>query len=383
MAIQIKDLLSLNLFKSAVIVSGKNGISNEIKRVNFADCPIVDDIYDKNLVKQGDIFISSLYIVKNSTDKMFKLIDFCIKSESCGMFVINEYIKKLPDKIIELSNGNNFPIILIDADMPYAEIIKTVTEMIFLEQSNVISEMRLEKLLNKNITTNEVIYLAKLLNSNFKKNYASIYINTDNFTPGKNHLIKTNLKNLTRCELLRYKKGSILIVNFNIISEFISTVNYIKNLVDSYKDTYYIGISNSFSNIKDFNLCIKQCISSFEIAKIIDGNVVYYKDLNVYKILYPLIDTIYLNDFYNEIFIPIKKYDDYYNADLIKTINTYFENDGDYKKTSLKLHQHENTIRYRILKAKKILNLEHNHIKFIEQMSIALKINKLKNNKKY
>jgi DNA-binding PucR family transcriptional regulator len=62
---------------------------------------------------------------------------------------------------------------------------------------------------------------------------------------------------------------------------------------------------------------------------------------------------------------------------LINTIEAYLNCDGDYKKTATLINQHENTVRYRISKAKRFLNLENDNFKFIEQVSIALKIKNL------
>lgn len=84
-------------------------------------------------------------------------------------------------------------------------------------------------------------------------------------------------------------------------------------------------------------------------------------------------------EFYREVFMPLKEYDEYYNSDIVNTVEVYLENKGDFKKTAQILHQHENTVRYRILKAKKLLDLENDHLKFIEQISLALKMEKIIN----
>ncbi len=77
--------------------------------------------------------------------------------------------------------------------------------------------------------------------------------------------------------------------------------------------------------------------------------------------------------------MPLKEYDEYYNSDIVNTVEVYLENNGDFKKTAQILHQHENTVRYRILKAKKLLDLKNDHLKFIEQISLALKMDKIIN----
>lgn len=377
MSVKIRDLLVLNLFKSAKIEAGEKGLDNEIKRINFSDCPILEDVLDYKLVKKGDFFINSLYIVKDDEEKIMKLFEFYVKSESSGAIVIDEFVKKLPIRVIEYANKNNFPIIFIDSNVPYADIIKATMEMILLDQSDIISEMRIDRLLDKSIRKEEVILSAKHINGSFKKNYASLYFKMNNISFEKERFLRSDLKGINEFESLKYKNGILVIINFDKQRTFDSQVKYIIDLIERHCDKYKVGVSNIFTKIDNFHYCIRQAISSFEISKIIDDNVVHYKDLNVYKILYPLKDTYHIKDFYKEILHPIKEYDNYYKSDLIKTIEIYLENDGDFKKTATQLHQHENTIRYRILKTKKLLDLENNHLKFIEQISLALKIDKI------
>ena len=123
MSITIQNLLSIDLFKEAEIIAGNNGLSNEIGRINFTDCPFPDDIKSSGLINKGDLFINSFYIVKEDDDKLFDFINAYIDCKSSGTFIITEYIKKLPPKVIELCNKNNFPVVFIDSNIPYAEII--------------------------------------------------------------------------------------------------------------------------------------------------------------------------------------------------------------------------------------------------------------------
>lgn len=377
MSVIIKDLLELDLFKSARVEAGEKGLNNEIKRVNFSDCPILEDVLEKHLVKKNDLFINSLYIVKDDEEKMLEVFKFYVASGSCGVFLIDEFVKELPDIVKDYVNKTNFPVIFIDSNVPYAEIIKTIMEMILIDQTDMISEMQIDRLLDRNVSKEEVIKSARHINGSFKAYYISLFFKAKNISNDTEKFIRNELKSNIDFESLKYKNGILIIINFDKLRAIDVYISYITNLIDHYKVNYKIGVSNIFSKIENFHLSIRQSISSYEISEIINSDIVHYKDLNVYKVLYPLKETVHIREFYNDVFIPLKEYDDYYNSDLIKTIELYLENDGDYKKTALQLHQHENTIRYRILKAKKILDLEGNHLNFVEQISIALKINKI------
>lgn len=103
-------------------------------------------------------------------------------------------------------------------------------------------------------------------------------------------------------------------------------------------------------------------------------STLYYDDLGSIRLLIALKNH---QELYNYYHLTIKKnisYDEKYNTSLLKTLQIYLKNDGDYKKTAQDTSQHENTVRYQINKAKKILNLEQQQIRFFETISLGLKI---------
>lgn len=381
MSVTIQNLLSVDLFKEAEVVAGKGGLNNEIGRINFADCPMPDNIRDETLsglIKKGDLFINSFYIVKDDKEELFDVIRTYIDCQCSGTFVITEYIKKLPQKAIELCNENNFPVVFIDPDIPYADIIKTTMEMILVDKSETIYEMKIEKILEKDASKEFIISTANEIIKSFKNYYASSYTELDNSYGARKQILISNIKNIQGIEPIIYKNGIFLLMNFNEISSLDIYYKQIYPILKNLIANYHVGISNSFTEIENFNDCLKQSILAYEVSHIINHEQVYYKDVHVYKILHPLKNSKVLKDFYSDILEPLTGAEgssDKY--ELINTVEAYLNCDGDYKKTALLINQHENTVRYRISKAKRLLNLENDNFKFIEQVSIALKIKNL------
>lgn len=379
MSVKVKDLFELKLFESARIVAGESGLENEIKRINFSDCPVFEDTVELELVMAGDFYVNSLYIAKDDYEEMKKTFELYINSSSAGVCIIDEFMDDIPDDIKKFCDENDYPVIFIDTNVPYAEIITTITEMILLEQADTISEMRIDRLIDVDINGQEVAAIATRINGSFKNLYNCLYINVENISGDRLSYLRKELNSNYDFEALKYRNNILMIMNFNKQVMFRTHVEYVERIVKQYTSDYIIGISNTFSSKEEFNHCVKQALSSFELSFVTDNKVVYYKDLNVYKILYPIRNSRHLMEFYREVFMPLKEYDKYYNSDIVNTVEVYLENNGDFKKTAQLLHQHENTVRYRILKAKKLVDLENEHLKFIEQISLALKMDKIIN----
>lgn len=380
MSIKISDLLSLDLLKNAKIIAGKNGLNNEIKRVTFNDCPLDLDVNSK-IIRSGDLYINSFYIVKDNKEQLVNFFKFYIENKSAGIFIIDEYFKEFPQEVISLANAYNYPIILIDNHIPYAEIINAAVGMILFDQYDTIAEMKINKILDPHTTPEEMIETIEYFNIDLKKYYSSIFIKVHNDFSKKEKLIRSDLENIYNIDSYKYKNGLLAFLSYDNNNKYELLITQISDLIGKYNANYKIGVSNSFTNIIDFNLCINQSISAYSLYDITDTNIIYYNSLNIYKILYPIKDKLFLRNYMKEVLDPLNEYDEIHKLDLIKTLETYIKNDGNYKKTGLEMAQHENTIRYRISIAKKILNLENNHFSFIEQVSIAFKINNILNKK--
>lgn len=380
MSVKVRDILKLELMSSYRIVAGHKGLDKEIKRINFTDCPLNEE-YDIRLCMPNDFYINSFYTLKNSAEDILKMIKFYINTKSSGVCIIDEYLHDIPEEVKKIANEHKFPVIFIDTSVQYGEIIRIVTEMILLEKIGVISENLIDKLLDPGINKKEVKNLALKINGEFRNYYMVLNVGNIDIDDNSYEQVMNSLNKNQNFKALSYKHHMIIILNFDLESMAKTSFNYVKSIVEKYSADYIIGASNTFSNMEEFNIAVRQAKSANEMSDVINKNVILYKELNVYKLLYLLKDTRELKEYQLEIIEPLIAYDKRYNSNLLETIESYIENDGDYEKTAESLYLHENTVRYRMLKAKKILNLENSHIQFIEQVYIGLKINTILNKK--
>jgi hypothetical protein len=371
MTVTISDLLQLSLFSEAKILTGKNGLNREIKRINFNDCPLDDEENGQELTMQGDFFINSLYMVKDDPKALEKWFDFYLRMNIAGVCLIDEFFQDLPPQIKKKLNDHDFPVILVDRNVPYAEIIKKVSELILLEKTDTISKMQIDQLLNSNLSSQQVLDLGSNINSFFRKYFVCIFLSHLSNPEETLKLIRNELCNNHKIQINRYSQSLLIIVNFDDRIIYDSTRLFINNVLKKHGPQFKMGISNIYRKKNEFHKCIQEALSAFEYCQEINTNKIQYSDVEVYKLLLLINNTESLKEYYQKYIIPLQTKD---QTDLLETIEIFIEFDGDFKKTATHFAQHENTVRYRISKAKKILNLEHNHLKFIEIVSIGIKI---------
>ncbi|MEW6624789.1 MAG: PucR family transcriptional regulator [Bacillota bacterium] len=375
MPITVKSILKLNIFNNIKAIAGKSGLNRIVKRVSVIDCPIDGtNLIEKKIFSEGDFFISNFCVVKDDTVEMLKLIEFLNLSKSCCLCIVDQYLTELPDEIVNYANKNSYPVILIDQDTPYGDIIRDVMELIVLEKIDVINEIRINNLLNSN-NERDIAKAANEINCNFKENVITLYSTNYDNRNEINRLIEdiNKIKTYSASACL-FKNGVIIILTFdkNEIKYINNKVNYIIERIKCLGDSQ-IGISNVYTGIEKIKKSISEAQISCDIAKNTNKDIIYYNHIGIYKLLTPLIDKSELEDFCKKYISPIKRYDEKYKSNLLETAINFINNDGNYKKVATIMYQHENTIRHRIIKLKQILNMEDKKIEFYSNLYIAIK----------
>ncbi|WP_338536300.1 PucR family transcriptional regulator [Helicovermis profundi] len=138
--IAIKDILKMKSFEKSNIIAGEGGINRIITRVNVMADP---DIL--NWVDKGEFLLTTGYFFKTTKlENQLNLIRESNFKKLSGMGIkIFPYLDKMPEEIIKLANELNFPIIEIDYEVPFTDIMTPVFQEIFNRQSSIINKVQI------------------------------------------------------------------------------------------------------------------------------------------------------------------------------------------------------------------------------------------------
>lgn len=125
------------------------------------------------------------------------------------------------------------------------------------------------------------------------------------------------------------------------------------------EEEFKIGIGRSYSNVSELNKSNEQAKFIVEkLSKSKTGNILYYDDLGLYRIL--CFDGLQgeLTKFCTDTIKSLVEYDKSNHTELVKTVKVYFKCNGNMKKISKEMFVHYNTIIYRLQKIKDITGLD-------------------------
>jgi sugar diacid utilization regulator len=105
------------------------------------------------------------------------------------------------------------------------------------------------------------------------------------------------------------------------------------------------------------------------------SRVLAFEDTGAYRLLLPAMsdDPAELERFYSETVEPLVAYDEQYETELVATVETYLENDGNVAASAQQLYTHRHTIRYRLERARELCGHDVTATEGREKLGLGLK----------
>jgi sugar diacid utilization regulator len=100
-----------------------------------------------------------------------------------------------------------------------------------------------------------------------------------------------------------------------------------------------------------------------------------FEETGAYRLLLPAVseDPTELQGFYEETVSAIVGYDEQYETELVRTLETFLDSDGNVARTAEKLFTHRHTIRYRLERVRELTSLDVSSTDGRERLSLGLK----------
>lgn len=380
MYISFEHILRNSLFEQATILAGEKGLSRKVNRISVFDCPWSTDLQERGLLKKGDVFISGLAQFDSGDEDIRQYIDTLIKGGSAGLFIVTgDMLHVLTDDIIQKCNKHNYPLILIPTEIPYADIITTFNQYIVLDDLNALNMMKIDKIMNSNISQVEKMDILYSMNSQFESYIRVIdvagQINSD--------VAKTTLHmkclQMNQDLCVMGKDKTIFIISNNDEKALRHHTDSVSSQLGGYFDNPIFGYSSIVPK-RNITKALEEAKQAKEMARAMKMTQQVYDPMSSLQLLLTLKDTQEAADFYKAYVKKIKKeVSAEYLPDILLTMEYFVANSGNYSETAKDMHAHENTIRYRVNQVKKALGMENDNIKFHETVAMAVKLRILLN----
>lgn len=322
--------------------------SNKIPDKLVRDITVMEVPEVSKWLTGNELVITSLYSVKNSIEAQINLIKE-LKGVNCSGLLIKlgPHVEKLDEKIINIAEELEIPILLIPKNMTYVEILGTGIRLLYKEEEEAfcIENILRKLLINETIDEYEINELKRHFEVNDLKDlyYFNILSTSDTCIHELNYISPTYKSHYSKyfINTLISKNQKDLMLYGEDIEEYISNT---KNCV------FLIG--DVKKNILDFWNDFDELYNIFDEYNNIKKEEVYLfnkEDIESYIYEYKLYMTKGKKNFLN--------YLNNLNEEEIITISVYIKNNFNVIETSKELFLHKNTVRYRLSSIEEKTNL--------------------------
>lgn len=371
--VTIHEILTLKNFCNFRLIAGANGLDRKVNRGGFIDHESEEELANSNI--KNEMIFSNLPMIKNHPEKIVKIVEALILSKTACFVIKTTLFKEVPKEAIAFANKHNYPIFLFD-DIYIDTLILDIDELINHSKNMKKKIEIVEKLEKGGVSPSETRSLAYEVNKTFfDSKYFMVALIKNDEANIENMNIKTTQKILGDRSSVIDMEDNVMV----IISSLNKNINrkVILNNLGIKIEEAHIGISNISNNIEMLGQLIGESKIALKYSIFKNEGHKSIEELGLYKLLIPIMDIPATKAYYREIVDKIIEYDEVYQSDLFKTVKEYIKCDGNIKKASELLYQHENTVRYRIKKVKQIINLGDFHGMEYETLALAIHLYKL------
>ena len=119
----------------------------------------------------------------------------------------------------------------------------------------------------------------------------------------------------------------------------------------------------------------KEAMLAANVAEAEGLSLLAFEDTGSYRLLLPAIseDASELDRFYAETVAQLVAYDEQYETELLATVETYLDHDGNVARTAAKLFTHRHTIRYRLERVRELTGHDISSSEGREKLSLGIK----------
>lgn len=198
------------------------------------------------------------------------------------------------------------------------------------------------------------------------------------------YLIEMICKDMGRSYMILNKSDRIFLLvmlkegeNAPIVRRY---VKYIYEILKSKMKKYQtqIGVGRIYKGLNQVHKSLQDASKALEAAMYYIGeDIVLFEEMGIYKVLSNSAIKSELELFYKDILDPLVLYDKRKDTELVKTLEEYFECNGNLKKMSEKLYTHYNTVLYRLSRIQEIMKIDLDLEEDRYAAQTALKVHKI------
>ena len=377
--IHIKELYRLQRLMNLRLIAGLSGLERTLtEAVLFEYDPSrmqLPDFY------RGDLVVTTLAYARGDEQLVSQSLLALMNQGIAGLLVKTAYFRSLPGDVIAQADRLGTPIFLFD-DTYIEEVILEVTELIRGKRHFIGFDEEIDELLRGGLTAEQVRGKFDRIDPAGSARYCLLALYPHEHMPRLDEQIYAML-----CEepdaarqliCMRWKRMLLVLRRMNdeqaldggaVLQEICALLMRAGVRLDA----LHIGVSSVRTERSMLSEALSEAVYAARTARLKGNATLDSSELGLYAYLLPIAENAFARQWCMQTIRNIRQYDAENKANLEATARAYVLSDMEIAATAKALYQHPNTVRYRLTKIQKLMQMEDSAM-FLPMLSLTIQL---------
>lgn len=127
--ITVREILTLSPLAGTYVLAGAAGLDRPVTGVNVMEVPDIE-----SYVKQGEVLLTTAYPVRDRPERLVELVpELAARGLAALAIKPMRYLERLPDRLVEVADELDFPVLIVPDDTSFNEVIGAVLAVVLAD----------------------------------------------------------------------------------------------------------------------------------------------------------------------------------------------------------------------------------------------------------
>ncbi len=380
--IHIKELYRLQSLSNLRLIAGAAGLERTLTAAVLFE-------YDPSRMQlpdfyRGDLVVTTLAYARGDAQLVAQSLLALMNQGIAGLLVKTAYFSELPREVIAQAERLGTPIFLFD-ETYIEEVILEVTELIRGKRHFTGYEEEIDALLRGGLTAEQVREKFLRIDPAGAPKYRVFALYPGEHMPRMDEQIDALLceeeETSRRVICMRWRRMLIVLRRMDAAEDedgeaACAEITGLLVRAGVPLDAMHIGLSGVRTDRSMLGEALGEAVYAARAARLRGQTTMHSGDLGIYAYLLPIAENAFARQWCARCMESIRECGADNKANLEMTARAYVDNDMEIAATAKALYQHPNTVRYRLSKIQKLMQMEDTAM-FLPMLSLTVQLSRI------
>jgi len=375
--IRIKELYRLQNLRNLRLIAGQEGLERTVTAAVMLE-------YDPSRMQlpdfyRGDLVVTTLAYARGDSRLVTDSLQALLGQGVAGLLVKTAYFSELPPGVVSMANRLGTPLFLFD-ETYIEEVIVEVTELIRGKRHFAGYEAELDALMRGDLTAEQIRDKVRHIDPMGARAYRIFALYPQEKLVALSDAIYALMMDseeiARRCVCMEWRRMLIVLCRETGEPEDArDAVNGLLEQAGADQEGLFVGASEMRTDAGAFGVALCEATYAARAAKLSSRMVMTASELGLYAYLFPMSENGFVCEQCRLQLARIREYDTQNRTNLEQTARVYVQEGMEIAATAKRLFQHPNTVRYRLTKIQKLMDLSD--AAFAPMLSLMINLSRI------